>query len=125
VLKSFARGDLRGLFSKAACSFQILTNLLAAGTGCVEILLRAALDLRRATASSSDFIANLAKPIGQLGLVDGSGKLLRSEEALRLDRAVLAVLALGDVEDNGMGMELRRNVAIDRPGLCRARTLRR
>src|ERR1700686_4022010 len=27
-----------------------------------------------------------------------------------------AVLPLGDVEDNGMGMKLRRRVAIDRPG---------
>jgi hypothetical protein len=58
----------------------------------------------------------LAKPVGQLRLIDGGGKLLRGEEALRLDGAGLAVVALGDIEDDGVGMELRRNVAIDRAG---------
>ena len=47
-------------------------------------------------------------------MIDGSGELLRSEEALRLNRARLAIVALGDVENNRVGMQLRRNIAIDR-----------
>ena len=110
------RGDLGGLFSGAAGALQIFTNLLAARAGCVEILLRVALDLRRAAAANGDLVAKLAKPVGQLRLIDGRGKLLRCEKALRLDGAGLAVLALGDIEDDGMGMKLRRNVTIDRAG---------
>ena len=47
-------------------------------------------------------------------MIDGGGELLRSEKALRLDGARLAVLALGHIEDDRMGMELRRNIAIHR-----------
>ena len=54
--------------------------------------------------------------VGQLGLIDGRGKLLRGEEALRLDGARLAVVALGDVENDGVGVQLRRDIAIDRAG---------
>ena len=49
-------------------------------------------------------------------MIDGRGELLRREEALRLDGAGLAVVALGHIEDDGMGMELWRNIAIDRAG---------
>ena len=86
------------------------------GTGCVEVLLRVALDLRRAAPPSRDFVTELAKSVGQLGLIDGSGELLRGEEALRLNGAGLAVVALGDVENDSVGMELRRDIAIDRAG---------
>ncbi len=110
------RGDLRGLLSGAAGALQILANLLAARAGCVKILLRVALDLRRAAAANGDLVTKLAKPVSQLRLIDGGGELLRGEEALRLDGAGLAVVALGDIEDDGVGMELRRNVAIDRAG---------
>jgi hypothetical protein len=49
-------------------------------------------------------------------LIDGRRELLGSEEALRLQGAVLAVLALCDVEDNGVSVELWRGVAIYGPG---------
>ena len=110
------RGNLCGLFAGAAGAFQVLTNLLAARTRCVEILLRVALDLRRAAAASGDFVAERAKPVGQLGLIDGGGELLRREETLRLNGARLAVVALGHIEDDGVGVKLRRNVTIDRAG---------
>ena len=45
------RGDLRGLRTGAPGALQILANLLAARAGCVKILLRIALDLRRAAAA--------------------------------------------------------------------------
>ena len=47
------RCDLRSFLPGAACAFEVLTNLLAARTGCVEILLRVALDLRRAAPPGS------------------------------------------------------------------------
>jgi hypothetical protein len=47
------RGDLGGLLPGAAGALQILANLLAARTGCVEVLLRVALDLRRAAAPTA------------------------------------------------------------------------
>src|SRR5580700_5090663 len=106
------RGDFRGLFSVTAGAFQILSYLLASRTRCVKILLGVAFDLRGAASSSGDFIAKLSQPVGQLRLIDGRGKLLRSEEALRLQCAVLAVLALGDVEDDRVGVELWSGVAI-------------
>jgi hypothetical protein len=46
------RGDLGGLLSGAACALKILANLLAARAGCVEVLLRVALDLRGAAAAN-------------------------------------------------------------------------
>jgi hypothetical protein len=49
---------------------------------------------------------------GQFGLIDGGGKLLRIEEALRLDGAGLTILALGKVEDHGVRMELRRHIPV-------------
>ena len=110
------RGDLGRLLPGAAGALQILANLLAARAGCVQILLRVALDFRRAAAANGDLVAKLAKPVSQLRLIDGRGELLRCEKALRLDCAGLAVLALGDIEDDGMGMELRRNITIDRAG---------
>ena len=54
------RGDLGGFFPRAARAFEVLTNLLAAGTGCVEILLRVALDLRRTAPSGCNFVTELA-----------------------------------------------------------------
>src|SRR5271157_4521540 len=106
-------GDLGSFLTGVAGAFEVLTNLLAAGTGCVEILLRVALDLRRAAPSGRDFVTELAEFVGQFGLIDGCGKLLRSEKALRLDGAGLAVFALGDVENDGVGVQLWRNIAIN------------
>ena len=110
------RGDLGGFFPIAAGAFEVLADLLAARARCVKILLRVALDLRRAAAAGRDFVAKLAEPVGQLRLIDGRGKLLRGEEALRLQGARLAVVAFGHIEDDGVRMKLRRNIAVDGPG---------
>ena len=69
-------GDLGGFFAGVARAFEVLTNLSAAGTGCVEIFLRVALDLRRTAPSGRDFVTELAEFVGQFGLIDGSGELL-------------------------------------------------
>ena len=109
-------GNFGGLFPVAAGTLQVFTDLLAAGTRCVKVLLRVALDLRRAASSRGDLVAELAQPVGQLRLINGRGELLRSEETLRLQGAVFPRLALRDIEDDGVGMELRSGVAVHGPG---------
>ena len=108
------RGDLRGLLSRAACAFEVIMNLLAAGTRCVQVVLRVALDLRCSAAPRRDFVTEMAQSVGQFGLVDGSGELLRGEEAVRLNSARLAALSLGDVKNYRVSVQLRRNVTVDR-----------
>src|SRR5208282_5235810 len=110
------RSDLGSFFPRAARAFQVLTNLLAPRTGSVEVFLRVSLDLRRTAPPGGDFVTELAQTVGQLGLIDGRGELLRGEETLRLDGARLAVVAFGDVENNCVCVELRRDIAIDRAG---------
>ena len=110
------RSDLGSFFPRAARAFEVLTNLLAPGTGCVEVFLRVALDLRGTAPPCRDFVTELAQSVSQLGLIDGRGKLLRGEEALRLDGARLAVVALGDVENDRVCVQLWRDIAIDGAG---------
>jgi hypothetical protein len=53
-------GNFCGLFSYAARAFEVLTNLLAAGTGCVEVFLCVSLDLGRAASPGRNFVTELA-----------------------------------------------------------------
>src|SRR3984957_3548276 len=110
------RGDLGSFLPGAARAFQVLTNLLAPRTGCVEVFLCVAFDLGRSAPPRRDFVTELAQSVGQLGLIDSRCKLLGGEEALWLDGARLAVVALGDVENNRVSMQLRRDIPIDRTG---------
>ena len=109
-------GDLCGLRSAESAPFHRLPYLLAAWTGSVKIFLRVTLDLRSAASSWLDFIAEPCEAIGQFRLVDGGRKLLRVEEALRLNRPGLTVFTLCHVEDDGVRMELRSCVAVHRAG---------
>ena len=70
----------------------------------------------RAAPPCRDFVTELAQSVGQLGLIDGRGELLRGEEALRLDGARLAVVALGNVENDCVCVQLWRDIAIDGAG---------
>src|SRR5580658_10721478 len=94
------RSDLGSFFPRAARTFKVLTNLLAPRTGSIEIFLCVSLDLRSTAPPCRNFVTKLSEAVGQLGLIDRRGKLLGSEEALRLDRASLAVVALGNVEND-------------------------
>ncbi len=49
-------------------------------------------------------------------MIDRRGELLRCEEALRLNRARLTTVAFGNVENDRVGMQLRRDIAINRAG---------
>src|ERR1039458_10634602 len=79
------RRDLRVFLPRPTDAFKVLPNLLAAGTGCIEVFLRVALDLRGTAPACRNFVTELAQFVGQLGLIYGCGKLLRGEEALRLN----------------------------------------
>ena len=57
------RGDLGSLLSRAARAFEVLANLLAAGTGCVEVFLRVALNFGGTAPPCRDFITELTYPI--------------------------------------------------------------
>src|SRR5580704_3109199 len=110
------RSDLGSFLSRAARAFKVLTNLLASGAGCVEIFLCVSLDLRSTAPSCSNFVAKLSEAVSQLGLIDRRGKLLGGEEALRLNCARLAIVALRDIENDRVCMQLWRDIAIDRAG---------
>jgi hypothetical protein len=90
--------------------------LLAARTGCVEVFLRIPFDLGRTAPARRNLVSELAQFVGEFGLINGGGELLRGEEALRLDDARLAVVALGDIENNRMRVQLGRDIAVDWAG---------
>src|ERR1700691_719695 len=110
------RGDLGGFLPRAARAFEVFTSLLASGTGCVEIFLRVSLDLRSTAPPCRNFVTKLSEAVSQLGLIDRRGKLLGSEEALWLDCARLAIVALRDIENDCVSMQLWRDIPIDRTG---------
>src|SRR5208283_2008150 len=110
------RGDLGSFLPRAARAFEVFTNLLASGAGCVEIFLCVSLDLRSTAPPCRNFVTKLSEAVSQLGLIDRRGKLLGGEEALRLDCARLAVVALRDIKNDRVSMQLLRDIPIDRTG---------
>jgi hypothetical protein len=95
---------------------QVSLDLFSPWTGCIEILLRVALNLRLAMLAAFDFIAQPLQTHGKLGTVHTGRILLRLEKASLLKRPRLAVLTLGHIENDRMSMKLRRSVAIHRTG---------
>src|SRR5580692_7413104 len=110
------RSDLGSFFSRAPGAFKVLTNLLAPGTGSVEIFLCVSLDLRSTAPPCRNFVTKLSEAVSQLGLIDRRGKLLGGEEALRLDCARLAIVAFRDIENERVSMQLWCHIPIDRTG---------
>ncbi len=87
------------------------------------VLRRIALDLRLAMLAALDLVAEVLLTAGKLGWLDSGCELLRPEQAASIQGPGLSAVPLGDVEDDGMGVELRRGVAGDGPG-SRARRSR-
>src|ERR1700679_3612653 len=110
------RSDLGSFLPRAPRAFEVFTNLLASGAGCGEIFLCVSLDLRSTAPPCRNFVAKLPEAVSQLGLIDRRGKLLGGEEALRLDCARLAIVALRDIENDRVSMQLWRDISIDRTG---------
>jgi hypothetical protein len=106
-------GDLRSLVARETILLHVCEDLILALARSVKILLRISFDLGCAAPARRNLVAQFTQPEGQLRLVDGSGELLRLEEASLLKRPCRSVRALGDIEDDGVGMKLRRGVAID------------
>ena len=108
-------GDLRGLWSLETGALHLLFDLLRAWARRVKVRLRIALYFRCAALAWLDLVAQLAKVMGQHRLIDGGRIVLRLKECPLLDGARRTVLALGDIEDDGMRVELGRGVAVHRP----------
>src|ERR1700679_760873 len=61
-----------------------------------------------------DLISNTLQPHAKFGTIHAGRIVLRLEEGALLESAGLAVFALCHIEDNGVGVKLRRGIAIDR-----------
>ncbi len=107
-------GDLSGGRAGVSGSLQLLANLLAAQAGGLQVLGRVAFDLRCAAAAGLKLVSKIAQLEGEFRLVDGRRKLLGIEQCARLQGARRAVGPFRDVEDDSMGVELGRGVAVDR-----------
>jgi hypothetical protein len=76
AVASKVRCDLGGFLAGAACAFEVFTNLLAPGTGCVEVFLGITLDLRSTASPCCDLVTKLANSVGQFGLINGCGNAI-------------------------------------------------
>jgi len=108
-------GDLPGRRAVDPLLPFVILHLLPSRTRRLQILPRVALDLRLAILAALDLVTQLLKTCGQLRAVDRRAVVLRGVQLVRLHRTGLPVLALGDVEDHSMRVELRRGIPRDRP----------
>ena len=108
--------DLCRFMTLVAAAFQILPYLLCPRTRSVQILLCVTFDLRRTAAAGLKLVAEVAQPVGKLGLVDGGSELLRLKEAAFLQGTGLPILTFGHIEDDRVGVELRGGVTVNRAG---------
>ncbi len=113
--------DLGRRWSVLARLLQMLLYLLRPGTECIKVLLREAFDLRCAALSGLDLVPSVPQLVGEGRLIHGGRKVLGIEVALGLNGAELfavlgAVRPHGHIEDDGMGVKLRRGVSIHRAG---------
>jgi hypothetical protein len=95
---------------------QVPLNLFSPWTGCIQIFLRIALDLRLAMLAAVDLIAQPVKAHGKLGTVHTGRILLRLEKTSLLKRPRLAVLTLGHIENDHMSVKLWRGIPVYRAG---------
>src|SRR5467141_3854975 len=108
------RGSVDSLFPK------MVFDLFTSRTGSLQIFLRVAFYFRLSMLAALQFVAQLFQTQCQLGSVHCRDVALRHEHLMRLQSSHLfpvlrTALALGHVEDHGMGMKLGRSVAIDWP----------
>src|SRR5579864_6959186 len=95
---------------------QMFLDLPAAWARGLEILRRVTADLRLPALAAVDLIAQLSQVRRQLRTVDGGRILLRSIELPRLEGVGLALIGFREIEEHGVGMQLRRRVVVDRSG---------
>ncbi len=95
---------------------QMFLNLMTPRTGRGEVFLGIASNFWLTAASTVDFVAQLLQARGQFGAVDGGPQRLRSVNLARLQRADVAVVGLGEIEEDDVRVELRGGVLVDRAG---------
>src|ERR1700679_19911 len=105
-------GDLCRTRAVPADLLQVLFDLFTAWTGCVEILLCVAPDLRLTMLATFDLVTQAMQPHGKFGTVYAGCILLGLKEAAFLKSAGLAVFAFGHIEDDRMSVKLRRGIAV-------------
>ena len=108
--------DLGGSRSFQAVLLQMRSDLLTSWARRVQIFLSVTLDLRRAVLPCLSFVAKLFEPVAEFGLVNGRRVLLALVELLGLNRTRLAVLGLGEIEENHVGVKLRCRVSVNGAG---------
>ena len=108
--------DLGGAGALAADLFELCSDLGTARARRLQVLPAVAFDLRLAVLSALDFVAQTLQPGSKLGPVDRRRECLRLEQTTLLQRVRVAVFALSHIENDNVGVELRRGVAVDRTG---------
>jgi len=106
--------DLRRFRPGKTVLFEIVSNLLAAWAGSVEIFLCVSFYFRRPASPRRDFVPQPRQPIHQLRLIHCCRELLAVEIALRLNGTGGTVRSFGHIEDDRVSVELRRGIPIDR-----------
>src|ERR1051325_2187470 len=94
----------------------MLADLLAAQAVGVRVLGTVALNLGRSVLLDLNFVTEFSEPNGELCTVHGTCELLRPEQLVRLQRAVLAIVGPCHVEEHSVRMELWSRIAIN--GTC-------
>src|SRR5450755_2566664 len=83
-----------------------------------EILLRVALDLNGVVRAPLDFEAARQQVMAHLGVVDRAHSFLNPKQLRSLERAPLPGRVLREIHQNVVAVQLRRGVAVHRPGRC-------
>ncbi len=108
------RRNLRRLRAAVSGLLQLFFDLLRTGTRCIKVLLRVAFDLWCAAFPCLDFIAEIAELVCERRLVHGGRILLAFKESSLLQCPSGAIGSFGHVENDRMGVELGRSVAVHR-----------
>src|ERR1700677_278 len=104
-----------------SCAFssnllQVPLDLFSSWTGRIQIFLRIALDFQLTVLTALDLVTESLQTNRKVRTINTGRVLLRLEKAALLQRSRLAILTRGQIENDGMGMKLRRSVAIHRAG---------
>src|SRR6266481_3295868 len=106
--------DLRGLCAKDSFFFEVLSDLAATRTRCLNVFGGIAFDFGLAAGSPLNFVSQGFQPQGQLGTIYSCRVLLGAIQLPGLERAGLSIPTLGYIEKDNMGVQLRRGITIHR-----------
>src|SRR5579872_6952090 len=109
-------GDLRRRGSGNSLLPQMIFDLFTSGTRGFQIFLCVTTDFGLPMLAAFQFIAEFLQTQRQFGPIHSGGKSLGHKQFVWLETTGLAVLALGYIEDYGMGMKLWSSITIDWPG---------